>query len=71
MDLSEDFRNNAATCVAKAREAKTPEARAEWLSMAEFWFQLAQQSEVRSESAATDQIGPPAVPSLRDGEAPD
>lgn len=48
VDLSEDFRRNAATCLSKAREARTVEAQAEWLDMADFWFRLALQSEGRN-----------------------
>jgi hypothetical protein len=70
VDLSEDFRKNAATCVAKAREAKTPDARAEWLSMADFWFQLAQQSEGRVDGASDGPI-PKVEPSLERGERSD
>jgi hypothetical protein len=47
VDLSDDFRKNAAECLKRSREAKTIEAQAEWLSMADFWLRLAQHGEER------------------------
>jgi hypothetical protein len=47
VNLAGDFYRNAKECLERSREAKSLEAQAEWLSMADFWYQLAQQTEQR------------------------
>jgi hypothetical protein len=53
--LNDEFRHNAYRCLRWSKEARTIDDQATWLSMAQFWFQLAQyvedQDHQRSASA--------------------
>ena len=70
MNLAEDFRRNATECLERSREAKSVEAQAEWLSMAEFWYQLAQQTELRNgDHPAESNVEVAAGPTDAKGEA--
>jgi hypothetical protein len=44
-ELSEQFRKRAAECFRWGQSALTLSARSAWLSMAQFWLQLAQTAE--------------------------
>jgi hypothetical protein len=67
VNLAEDFYRNATECLERSREAKTVEAQAEWLSMADFWYQLAQQTEQRNgDHPAESDIGVAAQPLTND-----
>ena len=59
--LADDFYKNAAECLERSRAARTVEAQAEWLSMADFWFQLAQQTEQREGGAPSADEGDAAA----------
>jgi hypothetical protein len=41
----QEYRNNARKCLRLAKEAQTEEARARWLTFAQFWFTFAQHAE--------------------------
>ena len=69
VNLAEDFRRNATECLERSREAKTVEAQAEWLSMAEFWYQLAQQTELRNGDQPAQSHDEAAARSTAKGEA--
>jgi hypothetical protein len=58
LELVEEFLRNANQCLRLAQEAHTIEAQIHWLSMAQFWRNLAQQ--VEEEEAVSR--GVPAVP---------
>ena len=47
MNLVEKFRRTAAECFRWAQDARTQQDNAMWLSMAQFWLQLAQHAEKR------------------------
>ena len=57
MDLVEKFRRTAHECFRWAQGARTLQDNAMWLSMAQFWLQLARHAEERGERRA----GSPAV----------
>jgi hypothetical protein len=61
VELSQDFRANAAECLKLSQEASSRGAQSYWLAMAQFWFQLAQHAEDREaiESVNPAMIGPP------------
>jgi hypothetical protein len=44
LELAEEFLKNATECLRLAEEANTLEAQIHWLSMAQFWRNLAQQA---------------------------
>jgi hypothetical protein len=44
LELAEEFLKNATECLRRAEEANTMEAQIHWLSMAQFWRNLAQQT---------------------------
>jgi hypothetical protein len=54
LDLSDDWRKNAADCLKLSQEAHTLESRHYWLSMAAFWFRLAQHAEDREAIESAD-----------------
>jgi hypothetical protein len=56
---SEEFRKRAADCFRWAQNALTERARVAWLSMAQFWLQLAQRVEGGEDerSSASDRSG--------------
>jgi hypothetical protein len=44
LELAKEFLKNATECLRRAEEANTIEAQIHWLSMAQFWRNLAQQT---------------------------
>jgi hypothetical protein len=52
--LPEDFRKRALQYFGWAQGAQTDQARAAWLSMAEFWHRLAQRSERGEDVSLSD-----------------
>jgi hypothetical protein len=47
VELSQDFRANAAECLKLSQEASSRGSQSYWVAMAQFWFQLAQHAEDR------------------------
>jgi hypothetical protein len=47
VELSEQWRIKAADCLRLSREANTLQSQNHWVSMAEFWFRMAQHLENR------------------------
>jgi len=58
VELSNEFRANAAHCLKLSHEANSTGSRAHWVAMAQFWFQLAQHVEDRE---AIDSVIPSVV----------
>ena len=56
MQRAEFFRLNAAYCLKKSQEATTPETRADWLRMSEFWHRLAQHAETQPADPLYDEM---------------
>lgn len=61
MDLAEENRKNARACLNLSKQANSLEAQRYWLTMAQFWFNLALHAEDREaiESVNPATIGPP------------
>jgi hypothetical protein len=57
--FSEELRRNAASCFRWAQEAASLEDRTAWLSMAQFWLQLAQYAEDQEAQRTCDASGAP------------
>jgi hypothetical protein len=53
LDRSKQYRKNAANSLMFSREATTRASQDHWLTMAEFWFKLAQHAE-ETEGAVAD-----------------
>ena len=66
MELSRDFRANAAHCLKLSHEANSTGSRAYWVAMAQFWFQLAQHAEDRE---AIEGFDPSMTGDQNDGNA--
>jgi hypothetical protein len=47
VELSREFRANAADCLKLSHEANSTGSQGYWVAMAQFWFQLAQHAEDR------------------------
>jgi hypothetical protein len=58
VELAEEFLKNADECLRLAQDAHTLEAQIHWLSMAQFWRNLAQQAEEEDAIAR----GQPPIP---------
>lgn len=57
MGFSDELRKNAADCFRRGQNAASLDGRTAWLSMAQFWLQLAQYAEEQ----AAQSHGQPAV----------
>ena len=64
VELSKEFRANAAQCLKLSHEANSTGSQAYWVAMAQFWFQLAQHAEDRE---AVESVDPAAVKGPNDG----
>jgi predicted CoA-binding protein len=53
--FSDELRKNAADCFRRAQDASTLANRTAWLSMAQFWLQLAQYAEEQEAEQSNDQ----------------
>lgn len=59
LELSKEFRKNAAACLRLSQEANSIEAQGYWIAMAQFWFDLAVHAEDR---AAIESVDPASLP---------
>jgi hypothetical protein len=65
VELSKQWRIKAADCLRLSREANTFESQNHWVSMAEFWFRMAQHLEDRE---VIDSVDPAMIDLLSKGK---
>jgi hypothetical protein len=64
LELSKEFRENAAACLKLSQEANSLQAQGYWIAMAQFWFDLAVHAEDR---AAIESVDPASLPDAENG----
>jgi hypothetical protein len=56
VELSKEFRKNAAECLKLSQEANSLEAQGYWIAMAQFWLDLAVHAEDRKAIESVDPV---------------
>ena len=64
LELSKEFRKNAAECLQLSRKARSLAAQGYWVAMAQFWFDLAVHAEDRD---AIESVDPASLPGEQNG----
>lgn len=61
MELSKEFRKNAAECLSLSQEAHSLESQGYWIAMAQLWFDLAVHAEDRKAIESLDPVAAAAL----------
>jgi hypothetical protein len=62
VELSREFRKNAAECLKLSQEADSLESQGYWIAMAQLWFELAVHAEDREAIEGLDPVAAAARP---------